>query len=256
MNTNEDIKIMEQREMTVSKANYLVQKGRFKLTLSEQKTIAYIVSLIKPNSSELEYTFDILEYCKICGFSYDSGKNYNDIKNTLKKLSDRSFWLPIGDEDVLCRWLSKVRTNKRSGLATIKLDEDLVPFLIELQKNFTNYQLLDVLPMTSKYSYHLYEILKSYANLKVKIFEIDDLQELLDCNYKNYADFNRFVLKIAEKEINDYTILNVRHEIAERGRYNKIIKVKFYIYTKGNNIKRIINTKNHKILDSKKNILK
>jgi len=259
MKKDKDIKVLESREMVVSKANFLVQSGKFKLTIPEQKTLAYIISLIPPKKCDtdiqpLEYQFEIREYCKVCGFSYDSGKNYADIKITLQKLSDRSFWMPIGDEDVLCRWLSKARTNKKSGIATIKLDEDLLPFLFDLKKDFTAYQLLDILPMTSKYSIRLYDLLKSYANLKTWTFGADELQELLDSEYKNnYYDFNRFVLKIAEKEINQHTVLNVRHEVVERGKYNKVTKIKFYIYTKSKDIKQIVNEKNHKILDKSTN---
>lgn len=257
MKTEDKIKISESREMIVSKANFLVQHGRFKLSIPEQKTLAYIISLIPPRKSKtdiqpLEYKFNIREYCKVCGFSYDSGKNYADIKTTLQKLSDRSFWLPIGDEDVLCRWLSKAKTNKKSGIATVKLDEDLLPFLLDLQKDFTAYQLLDILPMTSKYSIRLYDLLKSYANLTTWTFGADELQDMLDSEYKdNFSDFEKRVLKVAEKEINKYTALNVRHEVAERGRYNKVTKIKFYIYTKSKGIKTVINNNNHDILDEK-----
>lgn len=255
MKTDDKIRVAESREMIVSKANYLVRHGRYRLSIPEQKTLAYIVSLIPPlkngtDQQPLEYKFNIREYCKICGFSYDSGKNYEDIKATLQKLSDRSFWLPIGEEEVLCRWLSKARTNKRSGIATVRLDEDLLPFFIDLQKDFTAYPLLDVLPMTSKYSLRLYELLKSYASLKSWTFDADELQNLLESEYKgNYADFNRFVLKIAIREINEHTALNVRYEIAGRGRYNKVTKIKFYIYTKSENMKRLVNDKNHQILN-------
>lgn len=259
MKTEEKIRIAVSREMTVSKANFLVQHGRFKLTIPEQKTLAYIISLIPPKKNEddiqpLEYKVNIREYCKICGFSYDSGKNYDDIKATLQKLSDRSMWLPIGDDEVLCRWLSKARTNKRSGIATIKLDEDLLPFLFDLQKNFTAYQLLDILPMTSKYSIRLYDLLKSYANLKFWTFDADELQEILESEYKgNYYDFEKRVLKIAEKEINIHTALNVRHEVVGRGKFNKVTKIKFYIYTKTDDMKKVVNERNHEILDYSEN---
>lgn len=87
---------------------------------------------------QLEYEFDIRKYCQICNIDYNNGKNYADIKSILKGLSDKSMWVTFDekpDEEVLCRWLAKVRTNKRSGIAHIKLDEDLVPYLFDLKIN-------------------------------------------------------------------------------------------------------------------------
>lgn len=256
MKTTKGIKVKESREMVVSKANFIVQKGRYKLSIAEQKTLAYIISLIPPkkNSSDsqpLEFKFKIRDYCEACGFAY-GGRAYDDVKGYLQKLSDRSMWLPIDGDDILCRWLSKVKTNRGSGTVTIRFDDDMLPYLYNLKEQFTEYQLLDILPMESKYSIRLYDLLKSYANLKTWTFDADNLQELLFFEKKNFADFERKALKVAEKEINQYTTLNIRHEIAERGRYNKVTKVRFFIYTKSKNMKLVINDKNHDKLDNSK----
>ena len=93
--------ISKKREYLVVKGNELVQRSRFDLSLSEQKTVAYICSMIKPIAATdrasgvpyiLDYDFDIREYCKICGIDYDNGKNYANVKATLQHLSDRSMW--------------------------------------------------------------------------------------------------------------------------------------------------------------------
>ena len=124
MTTDEKIGIATKREYLVVKGNELIQNNRFELSLPEQKTVAFICSMIKPIEAidrakgvpfQLEYDFNIRDYCKVCGIDYDAGKNYADVKATLKKLSDRSMWVTFEenpDEEVLCRWLSKVRTNK------------------------------------------------------------------------------------------------------------------------------------------------
>ena len=145
--------ISKKREYLVVKGNELVQRSRFDLSLSEQKTVAYICSMIKPIAATdrasgvpyiLDYDFDIREYCKICGIDYDNGKNYANVKATLQHLSDRSMWVTFPDkpdEEVLCRWLAKVRTNRKSGIAHVKIDEDLAPYLFDLGRSFTQYQL-------------------------------------------------------------------------------------------------------------------
>lgn len=243
MNFNEQIEISTKRNYLVVKGNELIQKSRFELSLPEQKTIAFICSMIKPIDSinrvnnmsyQLEYEFNIRDYCKICGISYDSGRNYSEVKSTLKKLSDKSMWLELDNGEVLCRWLSKVWTNKRSGVARVRLDEDLVPFLFDLGQKFTQYQLYNILAMKSAFSIRIYELMKSYSFQKTKIFDIDELKYLLNVqNVKSYRDFSLFRTKVLEKakeEINKLTDINIEFEPIRKGR--KVIKIKFKIKAK------------------------
>ena len=232
------------REYLVVKSNELIQKSRFELSLTEQKTIAFVCALIKPIDAldringvpfQLEYDFNIRDYCKVCGIDYDNGNNYIKVKETLKKLSDRSMWVEFGDTDVLCRWLSKVKTNKRSGVAHIKLDEDLAPYLFDLGQKFTQYQLYNILAFKSAFSVRIYELMKSYAWQKSKTFDIDELKSLLGVenvkSYTRFPDFRRYVLEIAEREINELSDLIISYEPITKGR--KVVGIKFNIKQKG-----------------------
>lgn len=243
MADEEIIEVLTKRQYLTIKSNDLIQKNRFELSLPEQKTIAYICSMIKPIDLkdsiqgipyQLEYEFNIREYCKICGIDYDNGKNYLDIKFTLKRLSDRSMWLETETGEVLCRWLSKVWINKRSGIVNIRIDEDLAPYLFNLKVKFTQYQLYNVLAMKSAFSVRIYELVKSYAYQKCKIFEINELKRLLMVDnvksYNNFKDFRRKVLEIAQREINKMTDLNISYEPITKGR--KVVKIKFIIQHK------------------------
>lgn len=246
MNSDERIDILHKREYLVVKGNELIQQNRFELSLTEQKTVAFVCSMIKPIEAkdrangvpfQLEYDFNIRDYCKVCGIDYDNGNNYANIKATLKRLSDRSMWVTFDenpDEEVLCRWLSKVRTNKRSGMAHIKLDEDLAPYLFDLGQKFTQYQLYNILAMKSAFSVRIYELMKSYAFQKSKIFDIDELKHLLMVedvkSYIRFPDFRRKVLEVAQREINELTDINIHFEPITKGR--KVVKVNFRIEQK------------------------
>lgn len=244
MNIDEKIEIETARDYIVSKSNVLVQKNRYNLSVPEQKTIAYICSMIKPIEPldrangvpyQLEYEFNIRDYCKICGIDYNNGKNYADIKAILKGLRDKSMWLTLPDgSETTVGWLAKATTNKRSGIAHIKLDEDLVPYLFDLQEKFLSYGLRNILCMQSQYSIRLYELLKSYLIQHIKTFEIDELKHLLMVdNVKSYTNFNNFkvkVLDIAMKEIAEYTDIDVEYRPITKGR--KVIKLEFKIKKK------------------------
>lgn len=239
MTPDETFELQKKKGYLVIKGNDLIQKNRYSLSLLEQKTIAYICSMIKPSKSEksnfqLEYEFDIREYCKICGIDYDNGKNYQNVKSVLKKLSDKSMWLTFGTQEVLCRWLAKIKTNKRSGKVHVKLDEDMVPFLFDLKQKFTQYQLYNILGMKSAYSLHIYELLKSYAFQRTIIFNLDDLKHLLMVDsvktYNRYANFRMRILEKAQEEINELTDINITYEAIKTGK--KVTQIKFTIEEK------------------------
>jgi plasmid replication initiation protein len=220
------------RNYKVTKANSLIQKTRFSLTLQEQKIILYILTKIQPQDTALtEYSFDIKEFCEICGI--DASGMYTNLKEVLKKLSDRSFWAVIDDDgtESLLRWISTARTNKRSGTIKVKIHEDMRPFLLELKKQFTTYSLIYVLGMKSQYSIRIYELLKSYEKIGRWEFDIDDLKLLLMCgNYERYPDFKRKVLDMAKKEINDCSDLLIDFKPVKDGR--RFAKIAFTINLK------------------------
>lgn len=241
MTIQEQADINKSRNYIVSKSNAIIQKSRYQLSVPEQRAIAYICSLIKPISSidkakgisvQLEYDFDILEYAKICGISADNGRIYEETKSLLKGLIQKVYFIPLEDgTETTVNWVNKVWTNKRSGKAKIRLDEDMIPYLFDLQGKFTSYGLYNLLRMKSQYSIRLFELFKSYDWIKSKTFEVDELKRLLMVeDIKSYSDFGKFrqkVLEPAMQEINDGTILRVSMEQITKGR--KVEKVKFRI---------------------------
>lgn len=234
-----EIEKYKSREYLVVKANDLIQKSRYSMSLVEQKTIAYLCSLIKPIKTDtgqeilyqLDYDFNITDYCDICGIEKD-GRAYARIKTTLKALSDKSMWLQQGDTEVTVRWIEKVRISRKSGKIKIRLDADLIPYLFNLSQQFTQYQLICVLAMKSAYSLRLYELLRSYAYQREKVFEVEDLKVKLNAtNYTRYPDFKRKVIEVAIKEICELTDLQVFAEPIT-GKNRKVEKIRFKIQAK------------------------
>ncbi len=107
------------------------------------------------------------------------------------------------------------------------------PYLIHLQRHFTSYELLYTLAMRSQYSIRLYEILKSYAYKKNKIFDIEDLKHILSAeNYIRFPDFKRYVLDIAIREMNELSDLTIAYELIKESR--RYAKINFSIQIKKN----------------------
>ena len=225
------------REMSVVKRDDMVQKGRHQLSVREQRCVLYAISKIKPDDTAFqEYTFSLSDFYALCGLADES---YNELKAILLSLKSKSWWATIDDKgtESAVSWFSIVRTNKRSGVATIKFHEDMMPFLLQLTRQnafYTSYNLQYVLPMSSQFSPRLYELLKSYQkNNREWFFPTEELKRLLNSeNYKNFNDFRRFVLNPAIEEINQYTDLNIAMDVVKEGRGGRITRVIFYMAEK------------------------
>lgn len=226
--------IDKQRNYPIYKANDIIQRARYDLNITELKTFAFILSKIKPDDKfGQEYSFSIKEYCQICGLDYKNGGNYKHIKDILKSLRDKSFWLITSEgKETTIGWLAKVTTDRRNGNVAVKLDEDIQKYVIGLKgtNNFTQYNLISTLPMKSSYSFRIYELLKSYAYINEYRFDIDDLKsKLAATNYVNFKDFRKKVIEIAIKEINEYTDIHVTWNSITKGK--KVIAIEFKIET-------------------------
>ena len=221
-------RMLQLRDYKVVKSNDLIQKSRFLLSLQEQKIILFIISKIKPNDENFfTLNFSIQEFCKVCGIDETNGKNYKNIKDTIKSLSDKSVWLKLeNDTETLVRWINKAWISSKSGSIEIRIDDDMKPYLLQLQERFTQYELLYTLAMRSQYSIRLYELLKSYEYQHKKIFDIDELKRLLSAeNYIRFPDFKRKVLDIAFRELNDLSDMTVSYRIIKEGR--RFAKIEF-----------------------------
>jgi len=220
----------DKQNYSVVKANSLIQQSRFYLTTQEQKIILYLVSKIKPEDKELSfYEFDIIEFCNVCDIDSDNGKNYKNIKQTLKNLRDKSIWVTDenGDE-TLYAWLDHVKVIKKSSKVTLKINELMKPYLLQLSSNYTQYTLYYVLAMRSQYSIKLYEVLKSYQYKFRCEFDLDDFKRILGAEkYQRHADFMRYVLTPAMTEIGELSDIKATYELYKTGR--KFTRIMFTI---------------------------
>lgn len=234
------------RNQLVVKHNSLIQKTRYSLNTQQQKIVLYLISRIKPQDDCLqEYDYDIRDFCKVCGIEL-SGKNYQNVKDSIQKLADKSFWIETEEKEMLLRWIEKATIYKKDTRLTIKLDEDLKPFLLNLRSQFTTFELCNILLMRSKYSIRLYEYLKSCLSLESITISIEELKEVLGCDkeYTRWDNFRMRVLDKALKEINQYTDLQVSINLLRHSRV--ISHIEFVIVKKdlGNaTITRILNNR-------------
>lgn len=225
-----------QRNYYVVKGNELIQKSRFSLPVQQMKVLLYLISKIQPTDEPGKlYTIEINDFCRVCGIDFSNGQNYIDIKAAIKSIADKSIWLtsPDGKTEILLRWIDRAIIQKNDGSISIRFHEDMFPYLLDLQERYTQYKLVNILPMRSKYGIRLYELLKSFENLEGAIvMSIDELKKRMDCDKyaSRFPDFRRYALDKAIEDINQYSDLSVSYRLTKENNSRAYNKIVFYVY--------------------------
>lgn len=213
------------RNGIVKKSNELIQKSRFSLSLQQQKIMLYLISQIRPYDEEFKvYEFSLSEFCKVCGIHDRSGRNYQGLKDAIRAIQKEAVQIELPDgRNEAVQWIEPPEIDSGSGIIRIRLCNDMKPFLLQMQENFTSYELIWVLHSKSKYTVRLYEVIKSVHYDELKSYErtyyLEELKGLLDAeNYKTYQDFKRRALIPAINEINARSDKSVSYEIIKKGR--------------------------------------
>ncbi len=226
--------IKAERESLVVKENSLVRHTRYDLSLSEQKVLIYIISKIMADDKDFKHiTFRISDYMQVAGIKHRGGSAYEYIKNSIKSLSDKSWWIQsydakVGKKEGLFRWVDTAEISENSGEVEIVLSDSLRPYLLDIRGNFVKYNLVNILVLHSKYAVRLYEIFKSYLWLNKYEVSLQEFKNILNITgYNDYTELKRKVIQPSIKEINKYTDLDIDFKAIKKGK--RTDKLVFYI---------------------------
>jgi plasmid replication initiation protein len=135
----------------------------------------------------------------------------------------------------------------KSGIIKIGINPFVLPYFLEIKKQFTEFNLRYLISMGSSYGIKLYKLLKQYQTIGSREISITDLRiqlgigvettELGDyVKYKLYSGFKRDVIETAKYHINTHTDIQIEYDEIKLGR--KFQKIKFYIHTKLTQLKQ------------------
>lgn len=224
--------IISAQQMFVVKSNTLIQKSSFQLKGLEYKAILYLISKIKPHDEENTfYTFDVIDFCRVCNFDTDSSRTYKTyVKKILRNIMNYTIEIPLTNGGTyLTHWIQNCYIQE-DGSFRLRFDYQIAPFLFQLQSYYTKYRLENVLPMRSKYGIRLYELFQSVKSLGSRyVIELDELKERVAAqNYKTFADFRVNVLDPAMKDINEVSDIKASYTVVKTGK--RVTAIDFKIY--------------------------
>lgn len=212
--------------------NRLIE-ARYKLSLTEQRLIKLLVSMIEREDEDFkQYVVCVADLADLLGIK--SGDIYPAIEKAIDRLMDTPINFKDGDDKVKVRWLSSSRYQPKKGIALLRFDPELKPFLLQIKERYTSYQLVNIIRLKHIHSIRIYELLKQYQGLKKRRFSVVELKHILmigDSEYKQYRDFRRWVIKVSQAELKEKTDITFEftEEIRKNGRMRTVEFIEFII---------------------------
>lgn len=216
----------EDKKQIVAKSNIMVQKSRINLTTVENRIINYMISKINATDKRLDYIiFDYQEFCDIAGFKKKN--NFYYVKQSIHELYNKSWQVYDGKAYVPIKWLDDYKITEDT--VQLKFHFRMADFLINLisQGNYTTYELETYFKFKCKYSFILFDYFKSFIYVNYGKFgslqqsiTIQELREKLGVvnEYKEFRDFNKYVLKKSIEDINNNSDLIIDYQTLSKGR--------------------------------------
>ena len=182
----------------ITKSNQLIQETINNMSVKEVKLMAVLLA-------EYRNAYDKNSLCTQTILNRKEFLNYLDVNTGGTNYEYLN--------SVYFKNISYNTTNNGNTDIIFTWNEEMTPFIVGLDKNFTKIFKHNILSLQSKKSITLYELLKSYAGRKYPpTITIDELKEKLNMQEKSYSRFERFYKRGIEeplKEINENTDISV-----------------------------------------------
>lgn len=228
------------KDFYVVTANDLI-KGRQKMTLREAQLLYIAISQVVYEDKDFKtYTTTVPELAAFMGIDTDS--LYRDLEGICTSLLQRVVKIQVGGENARGRkkweifhWISSAKYD--DGKLTLRLSDDVKPFLLELESYYSQTLLGTLLTFRSYYTTRLYQYLIAdtgarYGNVHEWKFSCEQLRELFQVEEKQYSrnyDLVRKTIKPALEELgaSDYAYVWDYKEHKAKTRGNPLESISF-----------------------------
>ena len=195
-----------ENDIKLYQSNALTQ-ARYELSVIEKRALYFIIKEVRrqfilSDNGNKDLFNDLvirMKVSELIGVADDFQKAYTG----LKKLTSRVLEFDNDDTWFVVGMINKAKHVKRSGYIDLTIDQDLLPYLVELSKEYTEYSLTVAISLKSQWSQRFYEYCSQFKNAGGFKVSINDLRERLklEDKYIRYASLKNRVLDVAQKEL-------------------------------------------------------
>jgi plasmid replication initiation protein len=220
--------------VVVFQHNNLIE-ARYSLTLQEKRIILWLTSQIQPNDLDFKkHTLTVRDFMDLMGLVGNA--NYKELQKITLGLMKKVLVIKEPDLKVTTQvsWLNSARYEEGEGFIRLSFAPEMHPFLLNLKRTFTAISMSDLMQFKSIHAIRIYELLKQYQGIGERILTIEEIKECCGVSdkLKTYPNFEKKILLIAQREINEKS--DIKFEFERKKHVRKITAIKFVI-SKNNN---------------------
>lgn len=226
-----------------------------KMDKTPLKMFELAVSCINTEEPPKDHTVYLSKEELFAFFKVDDSNKHSRFKEAVEKMQKQAFFQIKEEAGKGFKFINivpipYVEWTDYNDEVLIRFSPEIIPYLINLKKNFTQHALSDLAELNSKYSIILYrwlsmnynqydhysykggrreEQVEAYRNPSISIRELREMTDTIN-EYKKFGNFETRVLKEPLEEINAHTSFNVTYDKIKKGR--SIDSIVFHITKK------------------------
>lgn len=241
---NEEIKSLSNRAVAVQ-SNSMIN-SKYELDPTQQKLILLAIAQIKSEDEKFfKYSCSVAELEQRLGVEI----KHRQFRDTCEDLFKKPIRINNGKSWKLFNWFSSMQYIDEEARFEFKISDDLIPYLLNLKKHFTAYNIEQALFFKGKYTTRFYQFLiqAQHQKSKKRVFDLEELYELLQLppTFREFKHFKSKVLESSLAEINEKSDIKAAYEITKKLR-KKVLEITLHF-----DFKDVLETKTAKATQSK-----
>ena len=237
----------ERNEVLLRQGNPLTE-SRYKFTPTEKNAFYVVIKNVRKFYIEREPPYTEFETMRGKRTSKDLNlirdeDHTKEAKKALRSLRDKTIEMEDKEGNWLyCGFVNQAKYIAKEKAYEVEVSRDLMPYLVELSKHYTEYSLLVAISLKSIYSQRFYELCCQYRNMGKFGKTIDQLRIMfmLENKYPLLPLFKRYVIDVAQKELKEAfesSQCDLWFDYVQDGRGEKA-HFEFFVHTRENQQKQ------------------
>ncbi|MDD3056366.1 MAG: replication initiation protein [Aliarcobacter sp.] len=180
------------KELIVVQKNNSIRGDFSNLEIRDMKILKLLVSKVNATGDKFnDYYYITKDEVRL--FQFNERNIHSYIKTSLRRLSSVFIVVKNDDkEEIEISLVGKIIYDKKNGIYKVPLSADLKEYLIDIKKEFTKYNLSNLVYLTRKEQLKLYEYLKSIS-FEIFVISIENLKTIMEINKKSFESFLTFI---------------------------------------------------------------
>jgi len=224
--SDEVVKSLSNRAVAVQ-SNSMIN-SKYELSEVQQKLILLAIAQIKTDDEKFfKYSCSVAELEERLGVEI----KHRQFRDTCEDLFKKPIRINNGRSWKLFNWFSSMQYIDEEARFEFKISDDLIPYLLNLKKHFTAYNIEQALFFKGKYTTRFYQFLiqAQHQQAKKRTFALEELYELLQLppTFREYKHFKSKVLEPSLAEINAKSDIKTAYEPTKKLR-KKVLEITIY----------------------------